>query len=76
MKKHLFLAYDDDNRKRKAQEDWDNLRMAIPSTYGSTKVDHQTFRTTFNRLGAERKIPAAQWKDAYERRLTHVLQKP
>lgn len=75
IKEHMFAIYDEPDRKRKAQEQYDRLRMMEPKTYGAEKSDYHAFKTAFVRLAAELRLLAADWKDAFERRLSPYLQR-
>lgn len=75
IKKHLHSAYEETDRKRKAQDEWEKLRMGDCKTYKAEKVDFQLFKNAFVRLGAELRKPKDEWKEAFERRLTATLQK-
>lgn len=75
MKAHLRQQYEDADRKRKAQNEWDALRMIDPKTYKAEKVSYQSFRNAFVRLAGELRKPKSVWKDEFERRLTAILQK-
>lgn len=75
MREYLMLNYADSDRRRRAQNEWDTLRMMDPKTYHATRVEYQTFKNTFMRLATEVRLPRAAWKDEFERRLSPTLQK-
>ena len=77
MLDHLEANYGDPDRKRKAEIEWDNLRLVFPETYGSKndKISYVRFRNCFTRLAAKLKRPRYEWKDAFERHVSPTLSK-
>ncbi|RKF78610.1 hypothetical protein GcM3_062031 [Golovinomyces cichoracearum] len=77
MLDHLENQYGDPDRRRKAENDWDNLRMTYPESYGckGDQISYVRLRNCFTRLAAELGHPRKGWKSAFERRIFPTLQK-
>ncbi|RKF71194.1 hypothetical protein GcM3_106035, partial [Golovinomyces cichoracearum] len=77
MLDHLENQYGDPDRRRKAENDWDNLRMIYPESYGckGDQISYVRFRNCFTSLVAELDHPRKGLKSAFERRISPTFQK-
>ena len=77
MLDHLEAQYGDPDRIKKAENEWEKLKMSDPESYGNklNNISYLRFRNAFCRLAAELQKPRAIWKTAFERRISPTLQK-
>lgn len=77
MLDHLEAQYGDPDRKRKAEDEWDKLRMIDPESYGNkyNAVSYIRFGNAFFRPAAELQKPRSEWKLEFEHRISPTFQK-
>ncbi|RKF81804.1 hypothetical protein GcC1_021023b [Golovinomyces cichoracearum] len=62
MLDHLEAQYGDPDRIKKAENEWDKLRMMDPESYGNkcNDISYIKFRNAFCRLGVELQKPRSE----------------
>lgn len=66
LKTYLKATYNNPDRRRKAQVEWEGLRIYLPDSYKSKTVDYKLFKLAFTRLAVELKKNKLDWNNEFK----------